>query len=1111
MPLTSLAAAVSLALLRPSLSLRYLEQRESDPTLVGDAHDSYLLSSDVLEQVHNSVMAAANANIVGAYPVIFAWCHILHQMTTSYTERSEKRDNLLMQSARARFEGGQSEAPVARPAALGRRNSAGSIYSIESSRFDVFLENSSLSRDMSVVGQLAHMVSGQGQVQGVISTMASDNSLAPLTASSIRTLFLELLEVSYHSVGYATEPVNALMSLLASDQSYWDIVDGHSFPAAQDIRSVMLYNPNLLQQFLRPALAGYPYELLPFLTLCRALCSAPPYGDDEDHTTLIMGALQSTPSLTLELPPSFMQYELIDEEENLSFLRILEDLPLVSLSSSWRRRQAEDDTCSIPAGTSGVFVSGRTVKLEHTHSTLALLGRRLEIHVSPERYQCVLGLLQPDEVAEIIALFATLIRVDYDKTRNANNSLAVAHREGGVIQDASQHISGGKDLITIVCDVMDSYLQDEYAATDNVAVEVLNSCILFLHAILPEHPSRVWSYLARCDLLNSESKAGKLTRLVGTLDLATSRFEFLNSSVRLFSDMMEGMTAAAVQHRMGSPAGAKAREELIVSKAKEKSKEAQNGFKHRDELNAAKSREEQNPWAGMSGKVLSKLTHSIAVALVDVFENTSTWRFQTENQRATLLSHLVPILTNLLKYSFSIADPDRSDNLTSSLRPAAVHVLDCFLEPATGTLRFQSVLSSLIKSLMTPIDTLHPRHHETTQRHIVSILSFLTTLLRVSDLLDKPSNMLETYLFKISTLLARICAVSAEYLAPATELLDVLVFNAGKSSNEPLSLLGYLGSQTSKMFLELLSALGKPYILSTEVRGIWKLFSAILRNRQQWMSNCLLTGKSPREVIKNDQSKKSELSSHSIFSVALRKLSKLKELDTDQALAILDFVSSAQNYWPWTIFSVQKDTTYLQGLQTYVRDLKPSRLTAKVNSNNPAAAKVATTDAAVEARIAAYIGETFAMQLYHARHRGTADALAKELAANLDYFLRDGVEVDGYNSSLHKNLAKNFKDRYLGCSLDDFQRTILEPRQLGTSFYYDLDLANRMLSFDSGWLGQRDDGYKMEMELANANLSLVDAQIVCLLSPSRAIHTNNPSTRRCFMLGSSCFLSSVPA
>ncbi len=41
------------------------------------------------------------------------------------------------------------------------------------------------------------------------------------------------------------------------------------------------------------------------------------------------------------------------------------------------------------------------VLLEFEHSTLALLGKRLEANLSPESMSTKLGLLRPDEVAEV--------------------------------------------------------------------------------------------------------------------------------------------------------------------------------------------------------------------------------------------------------------------------------------------------------------------------------------------------------------------------------------------------------------------------------------------------------------------------------------------------------------------------------------------------------------------------------------------------------------------------------------------------------------------------------------------------------------------------------------
>ncbi|KAG7146353.1 Nucleoporin like protein [Verticillium longisporum] len=298
-------------------------------------------------------------------------------------------------------------------------------------------------------------------------------------------------------------------------------------------------------------------------------------------------------------------------------------------------------------------------------------------------------------------------------------------------------------------------------------------------------------------------------------------------------------------------------------------------------------------------------------------------------------------------------------------------------------------------------------------------------------------------------------------------LLGALVVNASKAHDDPPSLLGYLGPLLSRSFLQLLSGLGKPFLQSSEVCATWHFFSIIVQNRQQWMSNCLLTGKTPRDALSRGDNKTTESATTSVLSTAFAKLKAINDLEREEALKVLDFVSSAQNHWPWTIFTMQRDSSYFESLRRFVRELQTSSTTARTDA----------TKAAVEAKMAAYVAEIFAMQLYHQRQMGGAEELAKSLVADLDYFLRDGVEVASYNNSLHNNFTKNFASKYPGVSLDSLKRTALEPRELGEWYYYALDRANTMLDFDPGWHGRRDDGFRNEMGIANANLSLVDAQI----------------------------------
>jgi nuclear pore complex protein Nup188 len=89
---------------------------------------------------------------------------------------------------------------------------------------------------------------------------------------------------------------------------------------------------------------------------------------------------------------------------------------------------------------------------------------------------------------------------------------------------------------------------------------------------------------------------------------------------------------------------------------------------------------------------------------------------------------------------------------------------------------------------------------------------------------------------------------------------------------------------------------------------------------------------------------------------------------------------------------------------------------------------------------------------------------------------------------LHANLKKNFENRYSGCKIDDFKRTFLEARTLGQDYYYDLSMAEKLLSYDFAWAGSRNRGFADEFQRANINLSLVEAQVVSLCSHNTNMH-----------------------
>jgi nuclear pore complex protein Nup188 len=1032
MPLRSLVAAISLKLLNIDRTLLYLDQDVD----LADTEDPYLASSDALTQIHTTIVAAATAGLVTTMPVVFAWSLILHQMHLGYQERAERRDLLQNQRAQAGFEL-EYEPSSGRQ----RRNSAGSIVSIETSPYDVFLASQQLERSIEPAETMARVATARGQVYELMAEMAVCLGSGQIAAfrsvlgSRARLAFQDLLKRSSHYVGYQSEPVSCLLSILAGGSQYWDVSSEAPFnDSALDLYTRMLKDDTLSIQYTSQSQSRFPYEFLPFSSICRILSAA--LASDKESSELITSLLFKTPSLTVNWDPRWdRSYELVFEEENTNSFRLTRDIDLFDSTSKTNRRFSPEERCTIPEGTFGRFITdvGRIAKLDFEHSALALFGKRLEVNLMAGAYDTGLGYLSIDELVEGISLVATVLRTETLKSSKTDS-------DGGlrILTEASRLLPRGKDIISIVCDTLDSLVEEELADLDGPKIAALTSCIQFLYAALPVCPGRVWAYMARCALINSDARAGRLSRITANLDMFAERFDLLVSAVKLFSSLVESAMTSAVQRRAGG--GPQSR-----------------------------SKGEENPWLGASDKIISRVSLSIAQTTLDVFENSATWRFPSEIDRSVLVRDVVDIMHKLVCYTHSVGPTDVSKSLTGPLAPAAGYIVESFLSSSSSSLRFQPLLATLLAAFQIPDSTLYRRRTRIVSERLTTVLAFATTLLRVADYLDQLSGAIQTQLFKSACVVARLPALMHSFRMPAISLLSALVESAGKASGEPPSLLGYLGPQISRSFIQIASQLDKPFDRTPEMASSWRFFSIILRNRQQWMANCLLTGKTPREALKGD-AKISQLTAGSVLSTAMEKLRSISKIPSQESLAVLDFFTSAQNYWPWTIFAMQKDKAFLQDLRSYVRELKSPAVVSKVD---PA-------EACYQARIAAYIAETFAMQLYHLRQMRQEQGFAAEVVNDLDYFLRDGVQVSDYNASLHANFARNFAKRYPGCSVDDFKRTLLVPRDLGSQYYYALDFAEAMLSYDAGWAGSRHNGFKREMETANVNLSLVEAEVVSL-------------------------------
>lgn len=1039
LPVKSLVSLTSMKMLNLPRSVPFLDGEITD---LHPDEDSYITSEDVLKQVDETINLAAEAGLGTAGPVIFTWTLIVQQMLRSHHDRQERRD---LQQNRQAQEGFEREVQnIEAYPGVGRRSSAGSIVSMESQSYDKFLNTvygstSQQQQDLQRIEQMAIAVTAGGQMHSYLTVMAQTLGeghtapFRPYLGARMRSAVLGFLVFSFPVVGYITESISTFFAIVSAGRGYWGITPGtQTIKARQDVIVEAIRDPLAMQQYLGQIWLRWPHEFAPFTNLCKEILSSP--------ASDLLPSLAETSSLTFHLPDPF--WEFAEDEADLGRLYLRADVPLFSVLRARKRITFGAEPFCIPADTLGQLASdtARVVQVQYTHSTLALLGKRLEANLAADSYDLALGPLEADDLAEAISLLATAIRSESAKATAAHTFLSGNAAAQVVLEEIGQSLPTNKDIVTVVTDTLDSFVDGDLTDLEAPSFRVITACLQFLDSILHVCPGRVWSYLTRCDLFMSASQAGKLSRITGTLELLDEQFDLLVTVVNFFSNLVESAVASAVHRKVDVKSNGRASDKEPV-------------------------------WQGTSDKALTQVTLSIAHTSVDILENSLTWRFPTEIHRSILLGDLIPTLTKLLAYSLGMADDKNANTVLACLEPASQYIIDGFLSPASLSLRFQPLLASTLVALGLPDSTVYKKRAEIIYGRQIAVLDFATVLIRIANSQDKPVTAIEGQLLKCSSLLARLCAADAKYLSPVLSLLGALAERISREDSETPSLLGYLGPQISRSFLQTISRLDKPFNRPKESEDTWAFFSTIMRNGQHWMANCLLTGKTPREALGSD-GKLSKLAPDSILKTALTRLRSIRTLPSSETLAILDLLTSAHNYWQWTVFASQEDNGCLDELRAYVRGLQSIAMTAKTDVNQ----------ACDQARIAAYIAEAFAMHLYHLRKTGREQDFATDLVNDIDYYLRDGVAVSGYNTSLHINFAKNFAEQFPGFKLDSFSRTPLLPRKLGNGYYYALGLADKMLMFHPAWAGPRgrSGGFRNEMATANLNLSLVDAQVVSL-------------------------------
>ncbi|KAL1969435.1 hypothetical protein VTN77DRAFT_8873 [Rasamsonia byssochlamydoides] len=1024
--LQALASVTTLSFLKLPASMSYVWKNASlSQSEVPAQSRPYFLSREHIAEINEIFLNCVSMGVLTASPAVFAWGTILHSMRDIALSAKESREMEQFQSAVDSF---QSNTPSASPV----RGSEQTLYEdmLDLARIPSYGDD--------YVAILTTGAMERGQVFEVIINLASKVGTISaiddvVTSLWIRSSLLGLIRVSSLFMDYSPELVEAALAILngLSTDSLRGRDDSISYPS--DPRYVFLKDNELMDRIFRIARSRFPYESVPFLKLCRALTGKDQVS--EDGILPILSELETMDTFTQMVSPDFQGYETIREEENANFVSLIQPIPMIAPASKKPKpNPSAENALIVTAGTQiqpatiGQVVSESkpaVIMWYHQYSCLSFLGSWLEEWAdNPDADE--------DTIAEIIGLLTDLMA-------SAQSGKAHDEDESGpkkILEIASDGLASRGDIVSVVLDILERNLQNVgIQAGARGPLDLSIACLQFISVLITILPNRVWPFLSRSSLLGSGGQGGRMTAIVSACEVTSGDYPFLLSCIHLFDAVVEDAISHLAIRRTSN---------RIVSRAS----------------SAA-------DWsAGVPSHVIRNVLLSFVRTMIEVYNSDGNWRFNEPEQRLQIDAVLASNFEKILYYAYGIDETeDTESKITGIFSSSASYVLDVLRPSSNDELPFNPVLRIIINGLQTPTSTVYLRQLICIERQLKSTLKLAIKLIQAAQLVGSSVSLLEEQLFKAAPVLAKLYCYHDRYRLPVITLLELLVSRAAADTEkEPPSLLGHLGAESSCLFLDALAQFDKPLNDSQLFISIWRLLSTFVSKRQQWLAVYLLTGSSPRESLKQkaEGKKAPAMRGTPFLKTALDTLANIEQVDPRVSLTLLVFVSLSQEHWPWATPQLGRHPNFFNALIHYVAHLKIG-------------GQSATTQIYLT-QIAAITADLCAIYLHSAKE-ARDQSFFKTLIPLVAWFSENGVEVSGYNASLHANLKKNFEMKYSGCKLHNFKRTALETRPLGKDYYYDMYLAEKLLSFDFAWSGKKNQGFAEEFERANLNLSLVEAQV----------------------------------
>lgn len=1016
-----------------------------------------LFDQECQKVVNSCLLRAADNEAVAASPAMLAWSILLQQlrnMTSLHQHDANSEEDLSLIEDR--------------PSPL-HEQTEGSTSRVFSDALQVILdtniqEDPILYLAKSAVNscQVFSAIAGTARLlQGVF-----DQVMVSEVLLYGNITLLDLVREGLLVALYSPEVLDVVLTLLGAPaaQSNLDIFD--TTYVQEELGSTFSHDDEVLVPHLfEIAQQRYPYEFEPYMKLSKALSVLQTFNAEGNSRVL---PLTEISRCTQALPRDFTGYELVREDENANFIRLTEDLPLFmekrsqsfgfSLDPSSQSvalvcgSDGQDVSC-IPRGTTGFVVNDQkpfVVTWEHPHSMLRYLSRVLSTAPINSNLVVIGGLdISARELqSDIIEFIACQISSTLKRSPNGPSSSEGNAAARKILEEASDSLGRNQDIVTLISTVFEEELSRQTQQRNEGSTELLVSCVHFFQAIMEVMPGRVWPLLARSDFLQPDGNDPKLPSIVASVEIPTGRFDLLLATIALFDGLCRDITTNAVQR---------------------KAPRSTNGRRFAENTNAS---------TGLSEKVLSQVVIRLARIFLDVLQSSQEWTFALEAQRTQLSTAILQVFDNIIMQVYGFDDAKEiTEKLTSALAPAAKHLVEAFVGTTSEMASSRALLQTCVTCTASCIKWTAAHGSRLELRPVQIPLHLLTTLLHVTTSNDTPSAQFEQQIFRFLPFVIRIYAADQSCRNDIVLLITALVDSAARTSIGPPSLLSQLGQENSINFLSIISNMSDTPLGDHELRNnIWNLCTTLVSGRQQWFATYLLTGETPKSSLKaysGNESKTSHI--RPLLSIALDILAKIKstwgKIDKDQAIVMLKFVAAAQSQWHWVTDTIRKHPSFIVNIAEFVDNPKTLMSEAAVD------ASIISAD---QRHAASLIADVLAIFLYNSRHMGDVSNV-KVISSRLSFFKEQGVSIPKYSSSLHVHLKKNFAQKFPGCEVGSFKR-VLGTSTFGHDYYYDLDFAAKLLSKQQAWSGGKDGSFADEFVRANTNLSLVQSQVLLLIS-----------------------------